>query len=413
MSLFRQEVMNARGYRLFGDVILMWRASDWVIGGIFLAVLTAATIWASLGTYARTTIAPGLLVTQRASSKIIAPRAGIVLKLHIKNGSYVKLGDHLVDLQVEQQNQAGNAMASESIAAIDLQIGIVTNQVGLEYQRMRLERERLLEQLAGNILESREIVEQISLQVQAVDSAKTTFEQLNELVDKGYVSKLEFERRRQAYLSQEQVLHQLQQQKLTLRARRMNAQAEYNQLGNNVARQVAELKSSAQSLTQRRVQMEMERGYAITAPISGRITVLQTAVGRYVDGRLPLMTIIPQGTSLEASVYAPSRAAGFIKPGQEVRLLYDAFPYQRFGGFNGTVTEISRTIISPADLDTPFLLKEPVYEVRIRPHAQSIKAFGDQVPLQSGMTLIANIVLDRRSFLDWLLEPLNAVRNRT
>ena len=40
-------------------------------------------------------------------------------------------------------------------------------------------------------------------------------------------------------------------------------------------------------------------------------------------------------------------------------------------------------------------------------------AFGTPLPLQSGMTLTAHVILERRSFFDWLLQPLHAVRNRT
>jgi hypothetical protein len=44
---------------------------------------------------------------------------------------------------------------------------------------------------------------------------------------------------------------------------------------------------------------------------------------------------------LQAEIYIPSRAIGFVKPGQEVRLLYDAFPYQRFGAYRGRVVAAS------------------------------------------------------------------------
>ena len=54
-----------------------------------------------------------------------------------------------------------------------------------------------------------------------------------------------------------------------------------------------------------------------------------------------------------------------------------------------------------------------MYRIEVAIASQSILAFGERVPLQPGMTLQANIVLDRRSFLDWLLTPLNAIRNRT
>jgi membrane fusion protein len=150
----------------------------------------------------------------------------------------------------------------------------------------------------------------------------------------------------------------------------------------------------------------------IAAPISGRVTAVQTAPGRIVDGSAPLMTIIPDGSALHAEVYAPTRAVGFVSPGQEVRLLYDAFPYQRFGSFAGRVTGVSRTVLDPREIAAPVAAEEPVYRIEVALDRQAVDAFNQRLALQPGMTLSANLVLDRRSFAGWLFQPLTAVTRR-
>ena len=117
--------------------------------------------------------------------------------------------------------------------------------------------------------------------------------------------------------------------------------------------------------------------------------------------------------AMAVELYAPSRAIGFARVGQSVRLMYDAFPYQQFGSFAGTVAAISHTALAPGDIDAPLKLAEPAYRLRVRLDAQAVAAFGGVYPLQPGMTLKANVVLEKQSFLGWLLEPLNAVRHRT
>ena len=57
------------------------------------------------------------------------------------------------------------------------------------------------------------------------------------------------------------------------------------------------------------------------------------------------MEIIPEDSVLEADLFVPARAIGFIEPGQDVRILYDAFPYQHFGSYHGHVTNVSQTIL--------------------------------------------------------------------
>ena len=122
---------------------------------------------------------------------------------------------------------------------------------------------------------------------------------------------------------------------------------------------------------------------------------------------------MPEGAKLSAELYAPTRAIGFVEPGKETRLLYDAFPYQRFGSSLGTVASISRIAIDPRETDIPLPLEESVYRVQVDLQNQHVAAYGKRTSLQPGMTLQANIVLERQSFLAWLLQPLNAVLNRS
>ena len=47
--------------------------------------------------------------------------------------------------------------------------------------------------------------------------------------------------------------------------------------------------------------------------------------------------------------------------------------------------------------------------VTISLEQQAIKAYGDWLPLQSGMTLQADIMLDKRPIYHWVLEPLFSI----
>jgi membrane fusion protein len=106
----------------------------------------------------------------------------------------------------------------------------------------------------------------------------------------------------------------------------------------------------------------------------------------------------------------PTRAIGFIRPGQPVRVLYDAFPYQNFGTYSGRTVKVSQTILTSTDVSVPVTLKEPVYRVTAELDRPDIDAYGQKIPLQSGMLLKADIILEKRSLLNWLLAPLLSAR---
>jgi len=92
--------------------------------------------------------------------------------------------------------------------------------------------------------------------------------------------------------------------------------------------------------------------------------------------------------------------------------MYDAFPYQTFGTAIGTVYRVSDTNISPREIDAHSDAAEPVYKISVKLDQQYMEAYGARFPLHGGMTVHASIVLDRRSFIDWLLDPIDAVRGR-
>jgi membrane fusion protein len=170
------------------------------------------------------------------------------------------------------------------------------------------------------------------------------------------------------------------------------------------------LRASALDLDQQATAIERNRAYVVSAPIAGQVTALQVTLGANPDSRMPLMAIVPTGGILQAEIYIPSRAIGFVKPGQEVRLLYDAFPYQRFGAYRGRVTTVSQAILAGSDVPAVIGAKEPVYRAVVALERQTIEAEGQTISLQSGGELTANIILDRRTLIDWILSPLAEVK---
>ena len=128
------------------------------------------------------------------------------------------------------------------------------------------------------------------------------------------------------------------------------------------------------------------------------------------DPRRPLLDILPLKSPLQAVLLVPTRAIGFVRPGQEVRLLYEAFPFQRFGAYSGHVESVSKTILSEADTGSPMQLKEPSYKVVATLDRPDIDANGQKIPLQAGMMLRADILLERRELVRWLLDPILNVR---
>ena len=412
MSLFRSEVAQHRRERLHGEVVLTQPLSvRWTAYVIFLSVALAVG-WLTTGTYARIETVPGILTTSIPSTKIVAPVPGIVTSLHVAEGTSVQKGQTLAVIRLDRTSVSGAEVAARSLSALGARREIAESQVGLSRERVAVEKHRLAAAAASFENQARELQEQMALQRQAIASNQLLFERLTQVVQQGYVSQVEFERRRQSLIASRQALAGLEQQRAAKLAEAQQARAQMASLDVEAAQGVSELRSNMEALRQQEAQAEGEQAYVITAPIAGRVTAVQTAEGRTATSEIPLMMIVPAGSDLRAQLYAPTRAVGFVRPGQETRLLYDAFPYQRFGSFGGRVEAVSTMVIDPRETEVPIRLEEPVYRIDVRLDRQAIDARGQPVPLQPGMTLQANVVLERQSFMAWLLKPLYAVMRR-
>ena len=411
MSLFREEVVASRKDRLHGEVVLSQPLSTRILVAALFAIIAIAALWVSLGTYARIETVPGILVTDLPSAKVVANQNGTVVELAVSEGQSVKKGDPLLVVNSDRQT-AGGEVATRGLDALEVRKQLSQAQVALAGSRADTERSRLMAVASSAEQQAVSLREQIALQEEVVASNQKIFDQISKVVDQGFVSKVEFERRRQTLLGSQQTLASLRQRLMASTAEAQQARSQLASVSIEAAQGISQIQEGMQAISAEEARLQGEQSYVVTAPISGRVTALATGEGRPANPGRPLMVIVPENARLSAELYAPTRAVGFVEAGKETRLLYDAFPYQRFGSFEGKVSSISRIAVDPRDTEIPFPFEEPVYRIKVILTDQSVEAFGEKTPLQPGMTLQANVVLERQSFLAWLLQPLNAVLNR-
>ena len=146
--------------------------------------------------------------------------------------------------------------------------------------------------------------------------------------------------------------------------------------------------------------------YIVRAPISGHVSLLQASAGQPADPRRLQLQIVPAGSPLQAQLFIPVRAIGFVEVGQDVRILFDAFPYQRFGTYHGRIVKVSQTVLLASDVDAPVTLKEPAYTATVALDRPDIVARGKTIALQPDMSLRADIILEKRTLAEWILAPL-------
>jgi membrane fusion protein len=172
------------------------------------------------------------------------------------------------------------------------------------------------------------------------------------------------------------------------------------------ARKTQPLRDQISEVQQRMAEGKGRSSYVVKAPAAGRISLMQVSLGQTVQPQRLQMEIVPSDSPLRAELLIPTRAAGFVRVGQEVRFQYDAFPYQNFGTYTGRIAELSHTVVTKSDAAGPIAPEEPVYKAVAALDRSEVDANGRTAPLEPGMLLKAEIILDRRSLAEWILDPL-------
>lgn len=149
-------------------------------------------------------------------------------------------------------------------------------------------------------------------------------------------------------------------------------------------------------------------GYMIRSPVSGNVALAEAYHGQIADADTVLFVIVPNGSELEARLLVPSRAMGFLKPGQEVLISIDAFPFQRFGTKRAQITSISQAPVLPGEIETPVQFNEASYIIAAKLNSSVVNAYDETVSVNNGMQLSAEIILERRNLIQWLLDPIYA-----
>ena len=407
-ALFRREVFQHRADRLHGAVSLATPLAWQMIGFLLLAALIASVALLSTASYARIETVSGTVALDTGVASVVPSRAGVVEAMSVREGSRVRAGQPLVRIRSEE-SLIGGATAPERIrAALGEQDRRLAVQGDMLMEASAAERGKLQEQIAGLGTEMASLDGQIADERRLVDASAREYADVQKVAANGFISRRDLETREATLLGRRQQLAQLQELKSSKRAEVAQAQRAMTQSLAQAQAQVAGSQSSRAALAQQSAQADLASGYALVSPVDGVVTAVTARIGQPAAVEQPLMMIVPSHSRSRAELYVPTAAAGFLAPGQEVRVAIDAFPYERFGTLPARVVEISSAAVPRQGPSGPV----PVYLVTAGLADPAVRAFGRRQPLLPGMTLTARIVTEKRSLLEWLFEPIFAVRNR-
>ena len=414
-DLFRREVLDAKRNRWLGGISLAQPLRLSVLTATAVVVALVVVAFVTLGTYTRRSSVTGQLVPSKGLAAVLAPATGVVSQLDVPEGGKVRQGQALALVSVPRATQvSGNTQLALEQQLQQRQAGLASAQQAQQSQ-LQAQSGGLQAQLAAARRELAQTEVEVATRQDQIRIANETLERLRQLEDRQYVSLLQIKQQESTvleYTSQQQAL-----QRQALGTRRMIAQLEqaaHELPGQRQANDAGYQREFAQ-LEQERVQNDASGALVVTAPVSGVVATQTVKAGQAVQAGQSLLSLLPGDGELEAELLVPSRAIGFIAPGDDVLLRYQAFPYQKFGHHQGRVARISRSALSPSELGALVgntQASEPFYRVIVALKQQSVTAYGQPEPLKPGMLLDADILGEKRRLIEWIFEPLYSLKGK-
>jgi membrane fusion protein len=412
-QLFRDEVMQARTARAFGPISLSRPLKSWVL--VLAAMLTALGIasYLVLGSYTRRSTVAGVLVPSQGLASVLAPTGGVLGEVHVAEGVQVRAGQVLAVITVPHVAVASGRAAQELEESLGRrQQSLVSLQEG-QLRAISAQALGLAAQLEAARAELKHLQSGMATREQQVAISERTLARMRELFPQQYVSRAQLDQQESTLLEQVAALQDLKGQASAADRSVLQLQQALAELPGQRKAVESGVQRDLAALAQERVQRDAAETVVIAAPVQGVVATQVVQQGQAVQQGQPLLTLLPGDGHLEAQLLVPSRAIGFIEPGDAVLLRYQAFPWQKFGHQAGRVSRISRSALTPAELGAVTGAGgPPVYRVTVALARQSVTAYGHEEMLKPGLLLEADILGESRRLAEWLFEPLYSIKGR-
>ena len=415
-DLFREEARKRFRAEPWQPPLLSRPVSGLAIGLFALVAVTVVVAFASAFHFTRKEQARGYLTPATGWSRVSAPSSGVVARRLVDPGDAVEAGDVLLELasvdgigRSETVERRLLEEAAERRGALEAELRLIDSQYELDRtlhvaERRRNEREkaRLEQELA--LLESRRNTARQRLQAGRRLLAAG-------LLAKADVMALEDEMNARS-LAVSETRSQVDRAAFAL----ATASERLGKLSVTRARERAEMAGRMHALAMEESRIRGQGAARVLAPRDGVAVSVRVGEGYQLRPGDGLLDIVPGNSPWRVRLFAASSAMGAVEVGHEVRVYLDAFPYERHGAQIGRVSAIFETTLEAGEVDRVGALGippgSPVFRIDVEFPAGFDLAPERQAALRPGMTLTADLVRDRGTLVDWMLEPLRGAARR-
>jgi hemolysin D len=406
-----------------------------------ITLFAVLLLWASFGKLDIIAVAEGKLVPQ-TYVKIVQPAdAGIVQEILVQEGTSVETGQVLMRMDTKLSEADTRALATElqhkalQLRRINAELEgtplspesgdppELFGQIEAQYLAHRQAYQDALAQehavLARAKQELSAAVEIESKLEQVIPVYQTQVQALEKLARDGFAGNLAVLDKQRERIEKEQELRAQHHTVASLEATIAEAEKRLDQITSSYRQQLhnerVDTQGEYQKLGQEWVKQQHKNSLLeLKAPQAGIVKDIATHTpGTVVSPGTILMTLVPREEPLQAEVMIENQDVGFVHPHQKVKLKLAAYPFQKYGMLDGTVSHLSADASDRVMAGSENSIRDggktallSPYRARVALQTQFLEVAGERLQLTPGMQVVAEIHQGRRTVLEYLLSPL-------
>jgi hemolysin D len=405
-----------------------------------LILLAGLTAWAVVGKLDIVAVAEGKLIPQ-SYVKIVQPaESGIVKEILVREGDSVRAGQVLMRMDTLITDADAKSIEADfqrkrlTLRRMDAELADLpfvvqagdpahlAAEVQAQYRANRAafqaalaEEKSRLAKAKQDLGAAQEIQRKFSSVLPHYREQEKAFEKLGK---DGFAGGVMVSDKRRERIEKEQELNTQAHMIESARAGVQQSEMKLVQIDSDYRRQLYTERNEAQSAFDKLAQEVAKQSHRkelleLKATQDSVVKDLAThSTGTVVQPGTVLLTLVPADETLRAEVWLSNEDIGFIKKGQQVKLKFAAFPFQKYGMVRGVVEHIGAdSVDSGAASDSaPNAKAAPTrgltYKALVSLKAARLEADGERFPLSAGMQANAEILLGTRTVLEYLLSPV-------
>ena len=406
---------------------------------LLLGLCAGVLLWSILGQLDIVAVAEGKLVPQSYLKIVQTAEQGVVREILVREGEAVAEGQVLIRMDPIAADADARTLQNEfdnrrlAVRRIDAQLA--GSEFGRESDDPAALHASVSAQYAANVqayqsalAQERASLERAGHDLAAAMQTRAKLEQVlphfiaqekayEKLAKDGFAGDLMRTDKQRERIEKEQ---DLKTQEFAIRSSEASiAQAEKKiaQISADYRRQLqtervevaAQLEKTGQDLKK---SAHRQRQLELRAPASGAVKDLAThTIGTVAAPGTILMTLVPREEQLFAEVWVGNQDVGFVRDGQEAKIKFAAFPFQKYGMGEGRVRQVSADASdAPGARPESQNLREraapQAYKALVALQSQVLQADGTRYALAPGMQVSAEIHLGTRSIIEYLFSPV-------